>query len=136
MSEGRGTDKPFQIYGHPSLPKTLYAFTPKPNAGAKSSKCFNQLCYGFNLAAPTQKILQQLNKQIQLSYLLEAYRLFPAKDSFFLKNDFINKLAGNADLAQQVKQLKTAKEIRQSWQPALDQFKKIRKQYLLYKDFE
>ena len=29
LSEGRGTDKPFQIFGHPSLPKTLIRFYAK-----------------------------------------------------------------------------------------------------------
>jgi hypothetical protein len=38
LSEGRGTTKPFQVFGHPSYPKTLYSFTPNPNEGAKSSK--------------------------------------------------------------------------------------------------
>jgi uncharacterized protein YbbC (DUF1343 family) len=135
LSEGRGTDKPFQIFGHPSFPKTLYAFTPKPNAGAKSSKCFYQQCYGWNLSGTTDEVLQKLNKKIHLQYLLDAYKLFPGKDSFFLKNNFINKLAGNDTLMQQVKQGKTETEIRKSWEPALSNFKKIRKKYLLYKDF-
>jgi len=66
---------------------------------------------------------------------LDAYKLFPGKDSFFLKNNFINKLAGNDVLMQQVKQGKTETEIRKSWEPALNDFKKVRKKYLLYKDF-
>jgi len=136
LSEGRGTDKPFQIFGHPSLPKTLYAFTPKPNEGSKSSKCFYQLCYGWNLSNTPEAILKKLNKQIDLNYLMEAYKLFPGKDSFFLKNQFINKLAGNDTFFQQIKEGKSAKEIRKSWQPGLVAFKKIRKKYLLYKDFE
>jgi uncharacterized protein YbbC (DUF1343 family) len=135
MSEGRGTDKPFQIFGHPSLPKTLFAFTPKPNAGAKNSKCYYQQCYGWNLTAPVDMVLKKLNNKIELQYLLDAYKTFPGKDSFFLKNDFINKLAGNAALKQQVQQGKTAAEIRKCWEPALSQFKKTRKKYLLYKDF-
>lgn len=135
LSEGRGTDKPFQIYGHPSLPKTLYAFTPKPNAGAKSSKCFYQECYGYNLSGTNEQILKMLNNKISVKYLLDAYKIFTGKDSFFLKNDFINKLAGNDVLKQQIKEGKTESEIRNSWQPALNDFKKIRKKYLLYKDF-
>ena len=135
LSEGRGTEKPFQIYGHPSLPKNLYAFIPKPNAGAKSSKCFYQQCYGYNLSSSNEQILKTLNKKIELNYLLDAYKLFSGKDSFFLKNDFINKLAGNDVLKQQIIQGKTANEIRATWEPALGEFKKIRKKYLLYKDF-
>ncbi len=34
LSEGRGTEKPFEIFGHPSLPDTLFAFTPVANAGS------------------------------------------------------------------------------------------------------
>ena len=135
LSEGRGTDKPFQIFGHPALPKTLYAFTPKPNAGAKSSKCFYQRCYGWNLSGTNEAVLKNLDKKIQLKYFLEAYKLFPGKDSFFLKNNFINKLAGSDALMQQVKDGKSETEIRKSWEPALGNFKKIRKKYLLYKDF-
>ena len=76
------------------------------------------------------------DQKIQLKYLLEAYRLFPGKDSFFLKNNFFNKLAGNDELIQQVKDGKTEAAIRKSWEPKLDAFKAIRKKYLLYTDFE
>lgn len=133
LSEGRGTDQPFQIFGHPDLPKTLFAFTPKPNKGAKSSKCYNQICYGWNESGTTEEILKKLKGKIELKYLLNAYKLFPGKDSFFLKNNFINKLAGNDELMQQVKQGKSAAAIRQSWEPGLINFKKIRSKYLLYK---
>jgi uncharacterized protein YbbC (DUF1343 family) len=135
LSEGRGTDAPFQKFGHPTLPKNLYAFTPAPNEGSKSSKCFNQLCYGWYITGSNEEIVKKVNGSIQLKYLLDAYKLFPGKDSFFLKNNFINKLAGNETLQQQVKQNKTEVEIKQSWQPALNNFKIIRKKYLLYKDF-
>ncbi|HSN62406.1 MAG TPA: hypothetical protein VLR49_15830, partial [Ferruginibacter sp.] len=62
--------------------------------------------------------------------------LFPGKDSFFLKNNFIDKLAGNDQLKQQVKQGLSEEAIRKSWQPGLKAFKAIRKKYLLYPDFE
>ncbi len=132
LSEGRGTEKPFQIFGHPSLPNTLFAFTPQPNAGAKSSKCFYQQCYGWNESGTTEEVLKKLNNKIQLTYLLQAYKLFPGKDSFFLKNNFFNKLAGNDVLMKQIKEGKTEAEIRKSWEPGLINFKKIRKKYLLY----
>ena len=136
LSEGRGTDHPFQIFGHPTLPKNLYSFTPMPNAGAKSSKCFYQKCYGWFIEGSPGKIRNELAGKIQLKYLLEAYKLFPGKDSFFLKNNFINKLAGNDILQQQVKEGKSEAAIRESWQPGLEHYKAIRKKYLLYSDFE
>lgn len=136
LSEGRGTDYPFQIFGHPALPKNLYAFTPKPNFGSKSSKCFYQKCYGWFINGTNEEILKIIDGKIQLKYILDAYKLFPGKDSFFLKTNFINKLTGNNIFQQQVKQRKTEKEIKQSWQPGLIKFKAIRKKYLLYTDFE
>lgn len=136
LSEGRGTDKPFQIFGHPTLPKHLYSFTPKPNAGAKSSKCFYQKCYGWNLSGSEAEVLKKVNNAIQLSYLKNAYQLFPGKDTFFLKNNFINKLAGTDELAKQIKSGDSETKIKQSWKSKIDAFKIVRKKYLLYEDFE
>jgi uncharacterized protein YbbC (DUF1343 family) len=143
LSEGRGTDKPFQIFGHPSLPKNLYKFTPRSREGAKEPKLKDQLCYGWNLAGTAENVLKKVNGRIQLKYLLEAYRLFPDKEKFFIlpksgdpELAFFNKLAGNSTLMQQLKSGLSEKEIRKSWQPQLAEFKKIRKKYLLYEDFE
>lgn len=143
LSEGRGTGKQFQVFGHPSLPNTLYSFTPNPNEGAKSSKLFGQLCYGWDLSGTPEEVLAKVDNKIQLKWLLEAYRLFPEKDKFFLlpksgnmEESFFNKLAGNNELWQQVKAGKSETEIRNSWEPALKKFKEIRKKYLLYEDFE
>lgn len=141
LSEGRGTPAPFQVFGHPSLPKNLYAFTPVPSAGSKEPKLKNQLCYGWNLAGTNPDILKKVNGRIQLSYLLEAYRLFPDKEKFFLlaksgrkEDHFFNKLAGNGDLMDQLIAGKTEADIRKSWEPDLNTFKAIRKKYLLYAD--
>lgn len=136
LSEGRGTEMPFQVFGHPMLPDNLYGFTPVPNQGAKSSKCFYQKCYGWNLSGTNEEVLKNTGKKIQIKYLLEAYQLFPGKDSFFLKNNFFNNLAGNDILMKQIKNGFTENEIRKSWEPDIIKFKSIRKKYLLYKDFE
>lgn len=143
LSEGRGTEKPFQIFGHPSLPKNLYKFTPRSTEGAKEPKLKNQLCYGWNISGSKEEVLKKVNKRIQLQYLMKAYTLFPDKENFFIKpksgkpeDYFFNKLAGNAELMQQIKDGKTEEEIRKSWEPALSEFKKTRKKYLLYPDFE
>jgi uncharacterized protein YbbC (DUF1343 family) len=135
ISEGRGTDEPFQIFGAPSLPANLYAFTPVSKPGATSPKYVNQRCYGWNISG-----IKADAHSINLHYLLEAYKLYPVKDSFFIKSKsgeyFFNKLAGNSILMQQIKDGKTEAEIRASWQPLLNKFKQIRKKYLLYEDFE
>ncbi len=143
LSEGRGTDSPFQIFGHPDYPKNLFSFTPNPNEGAKSSKLFGKKCYGWNLTGTEAEVLAEVDSKIQLKWLLQAYKMFPDKTKFFLlpksgnmKESFFNKLVGNNDLWQQLKAGKTESEIRKSWEPALSNFKNIRKKYLLYEDFE
>ncbi|TXH58390.1 MAG: DUF1343 domain-containing protein, partial [Bacteroidia bacterium] len=142
LSEGRGTDKPFQVFGAPELPSNLYAFTPNPNAGAKSSKHFGKLCYGWDLSGSVEDVLKKVDDKIQLKWLIQAYQLFPDKKSFFIvpksggmEQSFFNKLAGNNQLWQQIVAGKSEKQIRKSWKPKLDKFKKIRKKYLLYSDF-
>jgi uncharacterized protein YbbC (DUF1343 family) len=139
LSEGRGTSKPFQVFGHPLLPKNLYSFTPQPNEGAKNPKLNGQLCYGWDVSNTATAGFDKSNPTIHLKWLMEAYQLFPKKDSFFLSSKsskiedyFFNKLAGNATLMQQIKQNKTEAQIRKSWEPALQRFKAIRKRYLLY----
>lgn len=37
VSLGRGTDKPFEIYGHPDMKGYGFSFTPRPTAGAQAS---------------------------------------------------------------------------------------------------
>jgi uncharacterized protein YbbC (DUF1343 family) len=135
LSEGRGTDTPFEVFGHPLLPKNLYSFIPKPNEGAKSSKHYYETCYGWNLHGTPDQVLMKVDNHIQLKWLFEAYKLFPGKDTFFLKTNSFNRLAGNDVLMLQIKDGKTEQQIRESWEPALSEFKKIRKKYLIYEDF-
>lgn len=135
LSEGRGTEKPFQYFGHPSLPKTLFSFTPQSLPGAAKPKLLNELCYGWDVSGDPEEIRKSINGTIQIEYLLEAYKLFPKKDSFFLKKFFMT-LSGSDQLYNQIVNGLTADEIRLSWEPGIESFKKIRKKYLLYKDFE
>ena len=143
LSEGRGTDKQFQVFGHPSLPKNLYSFTPNPNEGAKSSKLYGEVCYGWNLSGTPEEVLKKVDNKIQLKWLIEAYKLFPKKDSFFLipksgdmEKSFITILSGNNNFWQQIKKETSEDAIRKSWEPKLSEFKITRKKYLLYEDFE
>jgi uncharacterized protein YbbC (DUF1343 family) len=131
LSEGRGTDKPFQFFGAPSLPKNMYAFTPVSRPGATNPKYVNETCYGWNVSDKKAN-----DTKLDLQYLIEAYKLYPDKNNFFIKpktgDYFFNKLAGNSNLMQQLKDGKSETEIRASWQLALEKFKEIRKKYLLY----
>ena len=135
LSEGRGTEKPFELFGHPSLPKSLTSFTPHSMPGAKDPKLKDQVCYGWDISGTPGQVLDQVNNHIQLKWIMQAYSLFPDKSKFFISATSLNRLAGNDQLEQQIKEGKSDKQIRASWEPALTNFKAIRKKYLLYNDF-
>ena len=133
VSVGRGTKTPFEIYGHPDLTYGDYRFTPKPNAGSSNPKHNGVVCRGQDLEFYGENF-EQMPKKFNLYWLLEAYKDLKDKDEFF--NAFFDKLAGTDKLRQQIKAGKDIDEITRSWQPELDEFKKMRKKYLLYPDFE
>lgn len=131
ISLGRGTDKPFQQFGHPLFPKTLYSFTPKSVPGATHPPQMDKLCYGYDLSQVDAP--KEVGDGFTLKWLLQAYRLFPGKDTFFLGTaKGFDRLAGGSTLRQQIRQGMTEPAIRKSWEPALSDFKKTRKKYLLY----
>ena len=133
ISLGRGTEKPFQVYGHPDFPKEhfQYSFTPKSVSAAPNPPHVNVLCYGIDLSG--KDIRQLMTKdRINLDYIINAYNHFPDKESFF--NPFFERLAGTAILRQQIIDGLTADEIRASWQEGLGAFAKTRARYLLYGD--
>ena len=137
LSEGRGTDRPFQVFGHPSLPDSLYTFTVRSLPGAKSPKLLDSTCHGWDLGGPVDSVFAKVNGRIQLKWFIKAYDLFPRKDSFFInKGANFNRLAGTEELKAQIISQDSEESIRGSWQPALNKFKAIRKKYLLYPDFE
>jgi uncharacterized protein YbbC (DUF1343 family) len=133
VSLGRGTAKPFQQYGHPSFPHDSYNFTPQSVPGASNPPQLGNTCYGADLSqVDTEK---EINRRWTLKWVLEAYNLLPDKDSFFLKNGAgFDRLAGSPVLRQQIKQGLSEEQIRKTWEPALGNFKTIRKKYLLYAD--
>jgi len=124
VSVGRGTGKQFQIYGSPFLPKSKFKFTPKPNFGAKDPVFKNQLCFGEELSN-IPKV-----KQLELKWLLKAFNKTKDKSSFF--NTFFIKLTGTQKLQEQIEANLSEAEIRKSWLKGLNDFKEMRKKYLIY----
>jgi len=124
VSVGRGTDKQFQIYGSPFLPQDGFSFTPEPNLGAKEPMHKGKICYGEDLSS-----IETVN-QIELIWLLKAYNTTEDKTKFF--NPFFNKLAGTKVLQLQIEEGLSERRIKKSWKNGLEQFKEIRKKYLLY----
>ncbi|WP_298391473.1 DUF1343 domain-containing protein [Flavobacterium sp.] len=125
VSVGRGTEAQFQIYGSPFLPKSDFNFTPVPNFGAKEPVYKNQLCYGENLTS-----IPKVTK-LELKWLIKAFNTTTDKTKFF--NDFFTKLAGTKKLQQQIIDGVSEVEIRKSWEKGLQDFKEMRKKYLIYK---
>ena len=131
ISLGRGTDKAFQQFGAPSLPNNLYPFTPRSVPGATNPPLLGQVCYGYDLSGID--VARETGDKMSLKWLLLAYRLFPDKDHFFNGNGSqFDRLAGSSVLRQQIHDGLSEDAIRKSWEPALQQFKTIRKKYLLY----
>lgn len=136
ISEGRGTDFPFQVFGAPNIDSkmTNFSFIPKSKEGAKYPKFENQKCYGFNLAQGQNPFTDV--EGINLEYLISMYNLYPNQEKFFLENGFFDLLAGGTKLREDIVSGKSADQIKLAWQSDLESFKKIRKKYLLYPDFE
>lgn len=134
ISAGRGTEKQFQVYGHPDFKKGDYTYTPISRPGAKYPKHKDLACNGFDL---TTLPIDEFRKEgrLNLNYLIHFYKNFEDQESFFLENKFFDKLAGNSTLRWQIIKGKSEEVIRKSWQNDLNAFKKIREKYLLYEDF-
>ncbi|MFZ4929820.1 exo-beta-N-acetylmuramidase NamZ family protein [Chryseobacterium sp. Mn2064] len=130
VSVGRGTDLPFQIYGSPWTENLPYQFTPKPSYGAKDPFLNGKLCYGENLSN-YPKDLRELN----LEWVIKAYKNYknPQQD-FFLKNLWFDTLSGTDELRKQIIAGKSIPEIKASWKKDLENFEKIRTQYVVYED--
>ena len=130
-SVGRGTMKQFQVIGHPDYPAGDYTFVPSPLPGAMQPKLEGQVCRGYDLSTIPLEILQK-EERLNLSYLIDFYRHFPDKDNFFLKNNWIDKLAGTPALREGIVAGRSEAEIRAGWAEELEAFKEKRAAYLLY----
>jgi uncharacterized protein YbbC (DUF1343 family) len=127
VSVGRGTDLPFQVIGTNVPDLGDYQFTPIPKPGAMDPPLKNQLCSGFNLSN-----LDAQNLGFSLKYVFYFFEKSGKKESFFTSPAFFDKLAGTDQLRLQMLAGKNEAEIRESWEPDLMKFKKMRKKYLLY----
>ncbi len=130
VSLGRGTNLPFQQYGHPKMTGYTYSFTPRSVAGAKNPPHLNQLCYGVNLSQiPQEEIIK---RGFDLSYIISAYRNLNMGEAFF--TPFFTKLVGVDYVQRMIVEGRSAEEIRAKWQPELEKFKEKRRGYLIYKE--
>ncbi len=132
VSLARGTNAPFQLIGSPFTQKMSFSFKPVSNSISKKPKYQDTSCYGLDLRLLFNEQLQR--KSIDISWLSIFYNQSPQKQLVFFDKNF-NYHSGNDELQAQIKASIGEQEIRQSWQPAIESFKQIRKKYLIYKDF-
>lgn len=126
VSMARGTEFPFQAVGYPDSDFGDFQFTPVSIPGvSKYPPHKNKVCYGYDLRSVTPP------NRIDLFYLIDFYQKSKNKAAYF--NAFFTNLAGTRELRKQIEDGWTEEDIRASWQDDLDQFKRNRKKYLIYK---
>lgn len=128
VSLGRGTDSPFEIYGHPDMKGRNFDFTPRSVPGAKNPPQLDRLCHGVDLRGLPES--EAIAQGINLEYLIDAYRDLGMGDKFF--RSFFELLIGRGDIRQMIKDGKSAAEIKKTWSADVEKFKEQRRPYLLY----
>ncbi len=128
VSLGRGTDKPFQVYGHPNMKGYDFSFTPRSVPGAKNPPQLDKTCYGRDLSHLSDEEIWR--KGIDLSYIIDAYRNLNLDDHFF--RSFFELLIGTDYVRKMIKEGRSADEIKACWADDVTRFKQQRRPYLLY----
>lgn len=128
VSLGRGTDFPFEVYGHPDMKDRSFEFTPRSVPGAKNPPQLDNLCHGVDLRdIPEEDAIAQ---GINLEYLIDAYNDLGMGDAFF--RSFFEKLIGRGDIRKMIEEGRSADEIKATWAGDVAKFRNSRKPYLLY----
>lgn len=127
MSIGRGTRFPFQVVGYPDPRMGNFQFTPESIPGmAKEPKHEAKTCYGVDLRNSPG------DEHFSLTLFLEYFHKFERESDFLDRAEWFNLLAGTDRVLNQIRQGADWPTLEASWQPALEQYKKMRKNYLLY----
>lgn len=130
VSLGRGTDYPFEIYGHPDMAGYDFSFVPQSVEGAKNPPQLGNLCHGRDLRGISdEKIIEA---GLNLEYVIDAYNHLGLGEKFF--TSFFEKLIGRGDIRQMIIDGKSAAEIKATWAGDVERFKAQRKPYLLYNE--
>ena len=132
VSLGRGTQFPFEAYGHPAMTGYSFSFVPRSIPGAKSPQFLEEECHGIDLR---RKPLADIwAEKINLEYVIDAYRNLNMGDKFFGKNNFFELLAGVDWFRSMIENGSTAAEISARWASDIEDFKSRRAPYLLYEE--
>ncbi len=130
VSLGRGTDKAFQVYGHPNMLGYDFSFTPRSVEGAKFPPQLNKECFGVDLSEMADEDIWE--RGVDLTYIIDAYQNLNLDDHFF--RSFFEKLVGVDYVRKMIKEGKSAEEIKAMWKDDVEFFIKQRKPYLIYEE--
>jgi uncharacterized protein YbbC (DUF1343 family) len=142
ISEGRGSEKPFEYIGSPfidgaalaerlnamALPGVEFkpvSFTPN------FSKYAGQPCHGVWVIPTNTEIFQPFRTGIAL--VQTVHKLYPNKFEFSPGTpQFFDQLAGTDSVRKGILDGKAVSEIEAQWKPGLDAFMQLRARYLIY----
>lgn len=136
VSVGRGTDFPFQIIGSTTTKNLKFRFMPHSMKGSDKHPLHQDTyCYGLNLSSE-----KNIPKGFSLQYVIQFYNYFQnltkhAEKEFFTRPHWFDLLMGTNQVRLDILKNKTEEQIRSAWQKKLNQYKEIRKKYLLYEDY-
>ena len=129
-SLGRGTEAPFEMYGHPSYQGGEFEFTPRSVAGAKNPPLKDQKCRGVDLRGVEDEAI--IAAGFNLEYVIDAYRNLNMGEKFFTRMFLL--LTGVDYIKEMIVAGQSAEEIRARWQGDVAKFKEQRRKYLLYEE--
>lgn len=131
ISVGRGTELPFQVFGHPDYPDGNFRFTPRSIPGASDNPLYkDQLCYGISMTGINKLAVVESTNHFTLYYLQETYKIFRDRSDFF--TSYFDKLAGNKELREDIIAGLEDKQIIKKWKAGTNGFLLIREKYLIY----
>lgn len=130
FSVGRGTYHPFQVIGYPDKKFGDFSFTPTSLPGFDTHPIQkDKVCYGINLQE------YPFEGGLTLKFVLYFYDKCGKNASFFFSRaKWFDLLAGTDQLRKQIIAGMDEEEIRETWKKDLDNYKEMRKKYLLYEE--
>ncbi|WP_195500124.1 exo-beta-N-acetylmuramidase NamZ family protein [Alistipes timonensis] len=130
VSLGRGTDKPFEMYGHPDMTGRAFTFTPRPTAGAKHPPLEGRLCRGVDLSG--MPLAEARDVGFSLKYVMDACADLGMGDKFF--TPMFEKLVGVEWVREMILAGAPEEEIRARWADDVERYRERRTKYLLYEN--
>ncbi len=128
LSVGRGTETPFEVYGHPDMADRGFRFTPRPTPGARQPLHEGRVCRGVDLHGVPLDTARRMG--LTLEPLIAAYAELGPGEGFF--KPIFEKLIGTGYVREMIAAGASADEIRARWQEDLAEYRRLCGKYLLY----